>query len=1117
MADYELAKAYVQIIPTTKGIEANISSVLGSEGEKAGQEGGKGIADGLKKTLGLTGKAAVAGLTAASAGLVAFGKSAVGTGSEFDSAMSQVMATMGYTAEDLNTEGTEASETMKTLRGFAQEMGASTAFSASEAAQALNYMALAGYDSKTSMEMLPTVLNLAAAGGMDLASASDMVTDSQSALGLTLDDTKDMVDQMASTSSKSNTSVSQLGEAFLTIGATARSVKGGTKELSTVLGVLADNGIKGSEGGTHLRNILLALQNPTDDARDVLDKLGISVYDTDGNMRSIIDIIGDMQDSMGGMTEEAKTAAISGIFNKTDLSSVNALLGTSKTRFDELGTAIGESAGAAQEMAEVQLDNLAGDTTLFQSALEGVKIAVSEQLTPTLRDFVQKGTEGLGKIQSALEEDGIAGAAGALGDLIGELIGQFAEDLPELMEAGGQMLGAIASGFIGALPTLAEGLPDMVEAVVGLVTSVIGSITETLPDLIRAILGALPAIIDVLLEAVPDLITALCDAIPDIIAAVIETLPQAFLDIAGAIITNFPAIVGAVFEGLGGVLEGIVTWFGGLLGIVNTNREEIDRQVQLENQALFAFVDSLKDTEPQLADYNSILSDSGRSLSDLNTAIGETEAAITTTLKTALESQQGLREEDLQKVQEYTEELLRLEDEKLTIYRTQQKNQLKKLTLETNEIDQESAAQHMANVTAALNNANAVTEEAYEGRLTIIENKYTQMGEVGSAAYQAELNEAKAWYDAEIEENQSYADEALGIIQESAAAWVSTDAQKWTDLKNDMDAYRDMEEGALDGMNAVRTAAIAAGASTFAQGLAEMDETATNGFLRMVAAAKSAGGDLDDETKETVSTILDTFDDLPDELDDAGKNALLGFVYGMEDQIPQLANASNMSAQEIVDTVKKYLGIKSPSTVMQGIGENVIAGIQNGISAKQSGLTSAMNSIGQNMASGVSSGFSAQEGNLMYKVSSMMNRLVSTVRSKLQIHSPSRVFEDIGEMIGAGLTEGIEVSSYDAIDSAADMAEGINDTVSDMLDTDYSRAVSEADINMRAGISAAVAGERTGESILSDLLLIVRELYARMERMQVVLDTGKLVGGIRAEMDEAIGANSALAGRGVAV
>ena len=158
-------------------------------------------AEGWGSKFSTVAKVGAAAMAATTAAIGAFGVSAVKTSMEFDSSMSQVMATMGYSVDELNTKGSEASETFNKLSSFAQEMGATTAFSASESAEALNYMALAGYDAETSMQMLPTVLDLAAAGGMELADASDMVTDAQSALGLSIEETTEMVNKMAKTSS----------------------------------------------------------------------------------------------------------------------------------------------------------------------------------------------------------------------------------------------------------------------------------------------------------------------------------------------------------------------------------------------------------------------------------------------------------------------------------------------------------------------------------------------------------------------------------------------------------------------------------------------------------------------------------------------------------------------------------------------------------------------------------------------------------------------------------------------------------------------------------------------------------------------------------------------------
>ena len=219
--------------------------------------------------------------------VVGLGTAAVATAANFESSMSQVQATMGITKDSMSMVNGESVNTMDTLSALAKQMGSETAFSASECAEALNYLALAGYSTQEMCDTLPTVLNLAAAGGIDLASASDMVTDAMSALGMGTDEATTMVDQMAKTSSTTNTSVAQLGDAILTIGATAKSVKGGTDELNTALGILANNGIKGAEGGTHLRNVILSLQNPTDKAAACMEQLGVDVYDSEGNMRSL--------------------------------------------------------------------------------------------------------------------------------------------------------------------------------------------------------------------------------------------------------------------------------------------------------------------------------------------------------------------------------------------------------------------------------------------------------------------------------------------------------------------------------------------------------------------------------------------------------------------------------------------------------------------------------------------------------------------------------------------------------------------------------------------------------------------------------------------------------------
>lgn len=373
------------------------SLTLDTKEYERGLKSAKGMATGtsqdITKSVANVKKGALVATGAIAAGITAFGVSSVKAGSEFDTSMSQVAATMGKTNSELQQEVGEVDlawgHFSGNLREYAQEMGKHTAFSATEAADALNYMALAGYDTQKSMKMLPNVLNLAAAGSMDLATASDMVTDASSALGLSTEETTALVDQMAMASTKSNTSVSQLGEAYLTVGGTAKQLKGGTTELSTALGILADNGIKGSEGGTILRNAITSLTSPTSRAQKELDALGVSVFDSEGNMRSMNDIMMDLDSSMSNMTGKERAEAMSKIFNKRDLKGIEALLAGAGDRWNELSGYIDDAQGSAQKMADTQLDNLQGDITLLKSAWEGLQISISDKVTPALRGLVQ--------------------------------------------------------------------------------------------------------------------------------------------------------------------------------------------------------------------------------------------------------------------------------------------------------------------------------------------------------------------------------------------------------------------------------------------------------------------------------------------------------------------------------------------------------------------------------------------------------------------------------------------------------------------------------------------------------------------------------------------------------
>lgn len=520
---FDLMDVFVKIGADTSGLESGISSA-------------KGLASGLGSAVGTGMKAVGGAIAGATAAVGAFAASSVSVGATFDSSMSQVAATMGVTVDEIGE-----------LRQFAQDMGATTAFSATQAADALNYMALAGYDANQSMEMLPNVLNLAAAGDMELARASDMVTDAQTALGLSFEETSEMVDMMAKTASKSNTSVEQMGDAILTVGGTAKSLAGGTNELSTSLGILADNGIKGSEGGTKLRNVILSLSAPTDKAAEALEGLGVQTADAEGNLRPLEEIMGDLGTSLDGLGTTERADIISTIFNKTDIAAVNALLDTSSERWDELSSAIDDSAGAAEAMANTQLDNLNGDITLFKSALEGAQILVSDALTPSLRDFVQFGTEGLTKVSEGFKEGGLSGAMDAFSEVLTDGIGMITEMLPQAVDAGIQLIGAVGQGILDNAPAIFDAVIEIGSQLFDTGVELMGELADGLAEFDWA-------------EAAQNVVDFISNALEsDSVGGFLEAGAKIIYNLINGILTAAPVLVTGVAELIPKIAEGIKT------------------------------------------------------------------------------------------------------------------------------------------------------------------------------------------------------------------------------------------------------------------------------------------------------------------------------------------------------------------------------------------------------------------------------------------------------------------------------------------------------------------------------------------------------------------------------
>ena len=442
---------------------------------------------------------------------------------------------------------------------------------------------------------------------------------------------------------------------------------GGTTELSTALGILADNGVKGAEGGTALRNIILSLAAPTDKAKDTLLKFGGAeklVYDEAGNMRSMNDIFSDLNGILSDMTQGEQTQFLNTLFNKVDLKSVNALLANTSqnmdgiveelnnsgiawdkysdtawmansgiagmvdeaiwnlkdmkvsaeelqdylhweydieaedaqkivemlsssleengSRWDELSGYIDNAAGSAQNMADVQLDNLSGDITLFKSALEGAQIVLSDQLTPTLREFVKFGADAISTLSTAFQDGGLTGAMEALGTILGDGLNMVIEQLPLMVDAGIQLLGALGQGILDNLPTITDaaiqivqmlaegiitGLPALAEGAVQIISMLASGIGEALPELLPAAMEAVlkflegltsPESMANLLNGAVSLMNGLIEGLANAVPILIQYAPEIIANLVTGLIAAIPKLIEVGINLIKGLIEGLI-------------------------------------------------------------------------------------------------------------------------------------------------------------------------------------------------------------------------------------------------------------------------------------------------------------------------------------------------------------------------------------------------------------------------------------------------------------------------------------------------------------------------------------------------------------------------------
>lgn len=320
-------------------------------------------------------------------------KDTIDTYKDFEAAMSQVKAVSGATGSEFDK-----------LTAKAKEMGATTKFTATQSAEAFNYMAMAGWDSQQMLDGIEGILNLAAASGEDLGTTSDIVTDALTAFGLKASDAAHFSDVLAQSAASANTNVSMMGESFKYVAPIAGAMKYSVEDTSLALGLMANASVKGSMAGTSLKTALANMAAPTDKMATAMKKYGISLTDSNGNMKTLKGVLDNLRSSLGGLSETEKTAAASTIFGKEAMSGMLAIINATESDYNKLAESINNADGAASKMSDTMLDNLEGSITLLQSAMDGVKISFGERLSPYVRGIADWLTEQMPEVEQGLNE-----------------------------------------------------------------------------------------------------------------------------------------------------------------------------------------------------------------------------------------------------------------------------------------------------------------------------------------------------------------------------------------------------------------------------------------------------------------------------------------------------------------------------------------------------------------------------------------------------------------------------------------------------------------------------------------------------------------------------------------
>lgn len=1019
-------------------------------------------ATGLRTGLAKMASIAAKGVAATVAALGGLSVAAVKIGSDFEAQMSRVNAISGATQDEFAQ-----------LTELAKELGAETAFSASEAAAGMENLASAGFDANQIMSAMPGLLDLAAVSGGDVAAASEVAASALNAFGLEADQAGHVANVFAAAAAATNAETLDMGDAMKYVAPVAKAMGLSLEQTAAAIGIMSDAGVKGSQAGTALRGALSRLARPTDAMTDKMDKLGLSFYDAEGNMISLDEQVLMLKEKFADLTQEEQNNALVTLYGQEALSGMLALIEAGPEKLNELTESFENSAGAAEEMAEKMLDNLQGDIEALGGSAETLGITFSEKVNAPLRELVQLADGYVQDLNEALSLNGLEGLADAAGSVLASALAEVSDFLPRILSVANSIIkslvssikdnaGRIVTSARNILSELVDGIteaaPEFLDAVLVLIQKIGLELKEAIPELLPKLISSVSDLlknfsnkgVPIILKAVANIISGVARALPScikeinnsldeilegVISGILDAAPDlifAVLELVASVIAtalNPVEIVNSLLNIVSGVINGVVNGLAGAFGVLT---DEWDKEsYKLSEKALetadnvaglFAsglekaqsYMSSISSAGTIFDDFNKNILFSAEKEQEIATQMDSVQSEITAIAQVASDERRSLTESEIARLDELFEQMRKLTERELELQRTY------------GEVAT-SQAEALASTFEGTASAFAATAQTYLNSAEEAKNNVIALAEQQYAEEVALLN-LRLETDAEYNDAQYQADITAALERKDAVVQAAAEecAETYAIIAQ---GYADRAELNGEAYTAVNdyNKQIEEENTRHNEELKRLTTEYNNASLLASQQLLQSGYTEWDDYWSAMSYASEQYNKEKERLETEHNSKLQTL------QEEQLAQAEKSYDEQNVEYMAMYIAMLAQAELYGADITEEQKRIADNILAAYDALPDDAKEKFKETGEGMLEGLKAKEGVLFEKASSIANGIINRFSNIFDINSPSKVMRKLFGYVMDGGILGIDDGEGDMLSKAAEAAKGTRDCFDEYL------------------------------------------------------------------------------------